>query len=537
MGFIRRDMFSHETGSPVRVCRQRIRIRGQALLEVEKLFEGLREEVALEGCMSPEEVINESFGTPNIADVEVRCSDLALSTENQLFLFNDTGQDSDACFKVVRTFTVIDWCQSEPGNPFVLGVFRQVIKVSDPDGPELTCAADLTGANAVQIQDCEEGPVMLMAEAFDECSDSRNHHWSGRVELDTDGDGVYESFDEDIVIRVAETGEKTSKATHEASYPLGNHRIVWTVEDQCGNVESCVQNFTVVNVKQPTPFAIDITTVLMPSSGMVEVWAADLDNGKSVGPCGQALSMSMVRTADAAGRADGGFGIAQPALTFMCEDVGDAGIDVNYFVYFDAGGGNLIFDFTTVNIKVQDNSNVCNSVTSAFLTGSVVNDNQESLPNVSIDLLQGAGADMVQSVVTNAQGDYAFPAMPLGGSYVIDPSADDDYLNGVSTLDLILIQKHILGLQEIESPYRIIAADINNDSRISTADLVDLRSVILGYKLAFDNNDSWRFIDKDYQFSNPRLPLGPELAEQYDISSLSNNMHIEFIGMKVGDIN
>ena len=533
-----RQIFSNETGSPVIVCTQVINIESNVTLEVELLFEDLEEEVTLEGCMTPEEIINESFGTPNLADVEVRCSDLAISTENQLFLFNGTDTDSDACFKVVRTFTVIDWCQSEPGIPYVVGVFRQVIKVNDPDGPELTCADDLIGDNAVEITDCVEGEVMLMATAFDECTQGRDHVWSGRIELDTDGDGVFETFDDDLVINVQVTGDRTSKATHIDNYPLGTHRITWTVSDQCGNFQSCVQNFTVVNVKKPTPFAIDITTVLMPvDQPTVEVWAADLDNGKSVGPCGETLRMSMVRVSAVGNRTDGGFGISQAALSFNCGDVGEDGVDVNYFVFFDAGGGRFIFDFTTVNIKIQDNNGVCQSVTSAFLTGSVQNDVQENLPNVSINLMRGDNNTTMQSVVTNTNGDYAFPAMPLGGSYIIDPSADDDYLNGVTTLDLILIQKHILGLQDIESPYRIIAADINNDSKLSTADLVDLRSVILGYKETFENNESWRFIDKSYVFEDPQYPLGPGLDEQYSIASLETNMHIDFIGMKVGDIN
>jgi len=144
---------------------------------------------------------------------------------------------------------------------------------------------------------------------------------------------------------------------------------------------------------------------------------------------------------------------------------------------------------------------------------------------------------MLQSVNTNYRGDYAFPAMDLGQSYTVDPSADDDHLNGVTTLDLILIQRHILGLQMIDSPYRIIAADINNDNRVSSTDLVNLRSVILGYEERFENNESWRFIDKNYEFTDPRFPLSDNLKEQYNIAVLDGNMDIDFIGMKVGDIN
>ncbi len=535
-GRIIRELFSDETGSAVRICRQVITIQRNSLLIDSVLFADIKD-VTLEGCMTPEELINESFGTPNIDDAGGKCSQLAVSTENQLFLFNTQDQESDACFKVVRTFTVIDWCQSTAGNPFVVGTHTQIIKVNDPEGPTLTCSDDLTGANSVEVADCNGGEVMLMATAFDECTEATEHRWTGRIELDLDGNGTFETFDNDIIIISNPTGEKTSKAVHTGTYPLGTHRITWTVADRCGNIQSCVQNFTIVNTKKPTPFAIDISTVLMNTGPMVEVWAADLDNGKSVGPCGQALSMSIVRLSDVGNRSDGGFGISQAALTFTCNDVGADGVDVNYFVYYD-GGGESIFDFTTVNIKVQDNNNVCNSVTSAFVSGNIHNENKESLPNITVDIksMDGTSATL-ESSMTNDRGDYAFPAMPQGGSYSIDPTSSDDYLNGVSTLDLVLIQRYILGISKFDSPYKILAADINNDRSITAIDLVDLRSVILGYKESFTNNESWRFIDENYDFFDPEYPLDDNLAEAYDINSLVANMSIDFIGFKVGDVN
>ena len=100
-GNIIRNIFSNETGSPVRICRQIIRVESNVVFDVAELFAGIEEEISLEECITPEEVIRESFGTPNIADIEVRCSDLALETDNQVFFFN-SDEDQDACFKVLR---------------------------------------------------------------------------------------------------------------------------------------------------------------------------------------------------------------------------------------------------------------------------------------------------------------------------------------------------------------------------------------------------------------------------------------------------
>ena len=112
-----------------------------------------------------------------------------------------------------------------------------------------------------------------------------------------------------------------------------------------------------------------------------------------------------------------------------------------------------------------------------------------------------------------------------------------DDMNGVSTLDLILIQRHILGIQEIDNPYALISADINNDQKISTTDLVALRKLILGIYDQFPQNDSWRFIDKLYQFPIPSDPWVEALVEDYTIDMLTDHMGVDFIGAKIGDVN
>jgi hypothetical protein len=43
-----------------------------------------------------------------------------------------------------------------------------------------------------------------------------------------------------------------------------------------------------------------------------------------------------------------------------------------------------------------------------------------------------------------------------------------------------MIQRHILGLQALDSNYKLIAADANNDGKVTASDLTDLRKLILG---------------------------------------------------------
>jgi len=98
-----------------------------------------------------------------------------------------------------------------------------------------------------------------------------------------------------------------------------------------------------------------------------------------------------------------------------------------------------------------------------------------------------------------------------------------------------MIQRHILGLETITSPYKLVAADINNDQIINGIDLVELRKLILGVYTELPQNDSWRFVNTsmsmDAQYPWP-------LNEIRMIFGLANDMMQEdFIGVKVGDIN
>jgi len=111
------------------------------------------------------------------------------------------------------------------------------------------------------------------------------------------------------------------------------------------------------------------------------------------------------------------------------------------------------------------------------------------------------------------------------------------HLNGVSTLDLIWIQRHILGIETLDSPYKMLAADVNNNEAISATDLIELRKLILGHYDEFPDNTSWRFVDADYQFPDVNNPWAANFSETYLINNLESDMAIDFIGVKIGDVN
>ena len=142
-----------------------------------------------------------------------------------------------------------------------------------------------------------------------------------------------------------------------------------------------------------------------------------------------------------------------------------------------------------------------------------------------------------QFATTNLNGAYSFVGVPRGKSVLVEPELDKNPLNGVSTFDLLLIQKHILGIQALNSPYKMIAADVNNSKSISTADLIQLRKLILNLNSNFPNNTSWRFVHAAFKFPKPENPWATQFAESIFVKEFNGGLPGNFIAIKIGDIN
>ena len=116
------------------------------------------------------------------------------------------------------------------------------------------------------------------------------------------------------------------------------------------------------------------------------------------------------------------------------------------------------------------------------------------------------------------------------------PEKNDNSLNGVTTYDLVLISKHILGSEPFNSPYKIIAADANKSGSITTFDIVEIRKLILGIYTKLPNNKSWRFVDSSFVFPAANNPFQTVFPEGVNCIT-SPKTGIDFIGVKVGDVN
>jgi Dockerin type I domain len=128
-----------------------------------------------------------------------------------------------------------------------------------------------------------------------------------------------------------------------------------------------------------------------------------------------------------------------------------------------------------------------------------------------------------------------------GFSLEIRPSKLDNPLNGVTTYDLVLIHKHILGIELLDSPYKLLAADANADGKVSLADILVLRQLIYGIYNELPDSPSWRFVPADFIFSNPADPFQEPIPDRIlvpaDIDPVLESSPYKFIGVKVGDVN
>jgi len=214
------------------------------------------------------------------------------------------------------------------------------------------------------------------------------------------------------------------------------------------------------------------------------------------------------------------------ALSFSCDDIGQK--ELNIYVW-DAAGNN---DFCTVLINIQDNANNCGLSRPAFVSGTVLRDNT---PMTDVDIIvENEVSSETQVIRTDNNGIYQSDKFANDISYNLTPVKEGDWMNGVSTLDLVLIQRHILGIQEFDSPLQLLAADANNDRRVTAADLTEIRKLILGMTDKFDKNDSWKFVINNNQpIQNPWMM--PSVADFRALATAEFNFN--FKGIKIGDFN
>jgi hypothetical protein len=268
------------------------------------------------------------------------------------------------------------------------------------------------------------------------------------------------------------------------------------------------------------------------NGGMMAVWASDFVASKIYDCTGQGpetqgnlklvTKYSINRVGETKDR-------NRTGLNLTCADAGKT-VLVELHAWDEAGND----DFCVTFIEVQDNRKVCaGSASPVSISGVIATEGNANLQGATVTL-SGSSSN---STITTAAGGYSFVNLAKDGDFTVTPQLDKNHLNGVSTFDLVLIQKHILGVQALNSPYKMIAADVNNSKSISTLDLIQIRKLILNIDTHFANNTSWRFVDATFNFPNAGNPWSTSFPEVVNINDFSNSINASFVAIKIGDVN
>ncbi len=440
------------------------------------------------------------FGEAVISEDD--CEMVAVSYTDDYYYTTNIG-----CYKIIRTWTAINWCTysgTSQENAILVSAGDNIYSVSGDDYVTHVQTLDIYDTQAPVIEEtgdieievlvgCDLDVTIPAPTVLGECS-TYDYQVTSTDLAAFGSNGVY------------------------AEVPLGTYSLTYEVNDDCGNISYWTTDVVLTDGKKPTPYCIDELVVeIMPDGnggGMASVNATDFNFG-SFDNCTDADQLQFSLSAD----------ITQTTQDFDCSHIGVQTIELH--VWDEAGNT----DFCVVALDVQDNMNAC-STGSLTVAGALNTEEDEAIEFATVSINGG-----LFTYETGVDGAFVFDALETGEDYTIAPTLDLDPTNGVSTLDIVFITKHILGMDLLDSPYQLIAADANNSGTISTLDLVAIRKLILTLNLNFPNNQSWRFIDADYVFPDPTNPWATGFPEVISINNIDADQDVNFIGIKIGDVN
>lgn len=482
------------------------------------------------------------FGEPEIFNET--CELVAVSYDDVIY-----NVVPDACYKIQRTWTVINWCVvggnidqevvETPENALGLP-FPACDLDGDGDCDNKTfrdswnASSKPTSANATQTTnpdtdlDSDPWDGYITYQQIIKVIDQVEPLFTNGCEID-DVEILSNSCAATVLLPTPQVDDCSPNVTITATSDLGvgfgpftsvapgTYNVTYKAIDNCNNQAVCQTTVTVYDGKKPTPYCKNglVVELMNTNPAMVEIWASDFDAG-SFDNCSATLELSF--SSD----------ITDKSRIYTCDDLGQQPVQL---WVTDASGNQ---DYCETFVIIQSNMGQCGGPLVANLGGAIANEVNNPVEGVTVNL-SGQSNGLV---LTDVNGMYNFVNIPIGNDVTVTPHLDQDPLNGVTTFDIVLISKHILGIQLLDSPYKLIAADANKSKSVTTADLVEIRKLILQVIPNFSSNTSWRFVDKDYVFPNPANPWSETFPEVVNINNIPTSvLNADFVAVKVGDVN
>ncbi|TVR87105.1 MAG: HYR domain-containing protein, partial [Saprospirales bacterium] len=405
------------------------------------------------------------------------------------------------CIQVNRVWTVIDLCNFDSIAQTGVWHFEQIITYEDTTAPVFSAPAD-TIEVILPAGECEKFVDVFSASVEDDCSDDLiiSHNSPFSDSTGTDASGIY---------------------------PSGTTTFSFFAEDECGNVGA--YSMTVIVIDTTTPNLIcDKIFMQMTDELEFTVFAHEFVVSLT-GNCTDSADFMLTFDPNDPGL---------DSLVITCDDV--AGINqvlIEVFIYAIDEFGNI--DSCKTALESGDPRGFCppDSLVGGAVSGLIQN-HVDDQPKEGVEVFLYSENDYRQKW-TDENGHYWIDSISkMDGPLELKPQYDYHPLNGVSTYDIFLIQRHILGIETISNPYYLIAADVNDDGRIDVRDIAELRNLILGRINEFRDNTSWRFVEYGHEFPEGMVPTQLYLPESVWIEPQGERLFInDFKAIKIGDVN
>ncbi len=281
-------------------------------------------------------------GEPNVVGIGCRFSVTHLDQKLEAC----DGVDTTIAFKILRTWTVLNWCTGDITSDL------QIIKVIDKKAPVFSYPVDHDGNSLYDTElttnqsvgngktaECFSSGLVSIPTVTDDCSGVEN------IRLFTPaGEGLPVLNNNGDLIAFSIPSPYLSE---------GAHDLIFEASDACGNTSRDTIEFNVIDATPPTPICRELTQVSLAAEpdGVTTILARDLDEG-SYDDCGPVF-FKVRRMDDNCPGFSNDRRRFNDEINFCCEDIGDS-INVILRVYdVNPGLGSV-----TVS-TADDHSNDC----------------------------------------------------------------------------------------------------------------------------------------------------------------------------------
>lgn len=448
-------------------------------------------DVNLATCISPDDLKN--TGEPKFTNLDCELAAVGF-TDHDLPVTDGKG-----CFVRLRKWQIISWCNYDPNKPThtPLGIpqggkkykdddgyfeYTQLIKVFEVADPKLTCKDTIV---CIQANDCLASFMIPKPKVVD-CSTDITYNITGDL-----GAGF-----------------------NPVDVAPGIYQVQHLVTDGCGNYSTCKVKVTVKDCKKPTPVVIHgLSTTIAVINAKAIIWASDF-NKSCYDNCTNSKDLKFSFSADT----------NDIFKAFPCDSLGLRTVKI----WATDKAGNQ--DFAVTTIDIQDNMNACDTTANKVqLSGDILDAQLNPISGLKL-------INPYVNISSDSLGNFNSPLLNLQMPFQLALEYTQNAADKISVKDVILLKNHLLGIKKLNHPYQYLAADVNRSYSLSTADLFQLKQMILGTYKEWPSSPTFLYVNKNDDFDKPE-DIWTNSFTKLDLdASMQDSLKYALIGIKTGNI-